>query len=156
MKEEAKNLREIIDALNVRNKEHSDRIQAYISSHSTNQSELKHLKGDRFHNSRHHENPLFVCLFALWDLNVDQHGEISCNSCLTIEGELEEIKAELEENRRKLISLKMQKDAACEGHVTPPALANGSHSPEKPVDKTKLRELKDSVDEIKVTSSFVE
>lgn len=70
---------------------------------------------------------------------------------LIIEGELEEIKAELEENRRKLINLKMQKDAACEGHVTSPAVANGSVSPEKPVDKTKLRELKDSIDEIKVT-----
>uniref|UniRef100_A0A1J3GFQ3 E3 ubiquitin protein ligase n=1 Tax=Noccaea caerulescens TaxID=107243 RepID=A0A1J3GFQ3_NOCCA len=111
MKEEAKNLREMINALNVRHKEHSERIQAYISSHSTNQSELKHLKG-----------------------------------------ELEEIKAELEENRRKLINLKMQKDAACEGHVTPPAIANGSHSPEKPVDKTKLRDLKDSVDEIKIVA----
>ena len=74
---------------------------------------------------------------------------------LVIEGELEESKAELEENRRKLINLKMQKDAACEGHVTSsPAVANGSVSPEKPVDKTKLRELKDSIDEIKVTSSL--
>lgn len=72
---------------------------------------------------------------------------------MIIEGELEEIKAELEENRRKLINLKMQKDAACEGHVTSPAVANGSVSPEKTVDKTKLRELKDSIDEIKVTSS---
>ncbi|KAF8045630.1 hypothetical protein N665_4592s0001, partial [Sinapis alba] len=101
MKEEAKNLREMIDALNTRHKEHTEQIQAYVSSHSTDQSELKHLKG-----------------------------------------ELEEIKAELEENRRKLINLKMQKDAACEGHVTSPAVANGSVSPEKPVDKTKLRELK--------------
>lgn len=67
-----------------------------------------------------------------------------------IEGELEEIKAELEENRRKLINLKMQKDAACEGHATSPTKANGSLSPEKPADKTKLRELKDSIDEIKV------
>ncbi|CAH2033483.1 unnamed protein product [Thlaspi arvense] len=111
MKEEAKNLREIIDALHVRHKERTEQIQAYISSHSTDQSQLKHLKG-----------------------------------------ELEEIKAELEENRRKLINLKMQKDAACEGHVTSPAKANGSLSPEKPVDKTKLRELKDSIDEIKIVA----
>ncbi|KAL1203722.1 E3 ubiquitin-protein ligase BRE1-like 2 [Cardamine amara subsp. amara] len=109
MKEEAKNLREMIDALHVRHKEHTEQIQEYISSHSTDQSELKNLKG-----------------------------------------ELEEIKAELEENRRKLINLKMQKDAACEGHVTSPAIANGNLSPEKPVDKTKLRELKDSIDEIKI------
>ncbi|KAG7600599.1 Zinc finger RING-type [Arabidopsis suecica] len=109
MKEEAKNLREMIDTLHVRHKEHTEQIQAYISSHSTDQSELKHLKG-----------------------------------------QLEEIKAELEENRRKLITLKMQKDAACEGHVTSPAIANGSLSPEKPIDKTKLRELKDSIDEIKI------
>lgn len=111
MKEEAKNLREMIDVLNARHKEHTEQIQAYVSSHSTDQSELKHLKG-----------------------------------------ELEEIKAELEENRRKLINLKMQKDAACEGHVTSPAVANGSVSPEKPVDKTKLRELKDSIDEIKAVA----
>ncbi|KAF8092089.1 hypothetical protein N665_0424s0022 [Sinapis alba] len=111
MKEEARNLREMIDALNTRHKEHTEQIQAYVSSHSTDQSELKHLKG-----------------------------------------ELEEIKAELEENRRKLINLKMQKDAACEGHVTSPAVANGSVSPEKPVDKTKLRELKDSIDEIKIVA----
>ncbi|KAG2313847.1 hypothetical protein Bca52824_016969 [Brassica carinata] len=111
MKEEAKNLREMIDALNARHKEHTEQIQAYASSHSTDQSELKHLKG-----------------------------------------ELEEIKAELEENRRKLINLKMQKDAACEGHVTSPAVANGSLSPEKTVDKTKLRELKDSIDEIKIVA----
>ncbi|EOA39432.1 hypothetical protein CARUB_v10012558mg [Capsella rubella] len=108
LKEEATNLREMIDALHVRHKEHTEQIQAYISSHSTDQSELKHLKG-----------------------------------------QLEEIKAELEENRRKLIN-KIQKDAACEGHVTPPAIANGSLSPEKPVDKKKLRELKDSIDEIKI------
>ncbi|CAN7130911.1 unnamed protein product [Brassica rapa subsp. narinosa] len=112
MKEEARNLREMIDALNARHKEQTEQIQAYVSSHSTDQSELKHLKG-----------------------------------------ELEEIKAELEENRRKLINLKMQKDAACEGHVTSsPAVANGSVSPEKPVDKTKLRELKDSIDEIKIVA----
>ncbi|CAH8354898.1 unnamed protein product [Eruca vesicaria subsp. sativa] len=111
MKEEARNLREMIDALNVRHEEHTEQIQAYVSSHSTDQSELKHLKG-----------------------------------------ELEEIKAELEENRRKLINLKMQKDAACEGHVTSPAVANGSVSPEKPVDKTKLRELKESIDEIKIVA----
>lgn len=111
MKEEARNLREMIDALNARHNEHTEQIQAYVSSHSTDQSELKHLKG-----------------------------------------ELEEIKAELEENRRKLINLKMQKDAACEGHVTSPAVANGSVSPEKPVDKTKLRELKDSIDEIKAVA----
>ncbi|CDY10575.1 BnaC03g70390D [Brassica napus] len=112
MKEEARNLREMIDALNARHKEQTEQIQAYVCSHSTDQSELKHLKG-----------------------------------------ELEEIKAELEENRRKLINLKMQKDAACEGHVTSsPAVANGSVSPEKPVDKTKLRELKDSIDEIKIVA----
>ncbi|KFK38684.1 hypothetical protein AALP_AA3G147100 [Arabis alpina] len=111
MKEEAKNLREMIDALHVRHNEHTEQVQEYISSHSTDQSELKNLKG-----------------------------------------ELEEIKAELEENRRKLINLKMQKDAACEGHVTSPAIANGNLSPEKPVDKTKLRELKDSIDEIKIVA----
>lgn len=45
MKEEARNLREMIDALNARHNEHTEQIQAYVSSHSTDQSELKHLKG---------------------------------------------------------------------------------------------------------------
>lgn len=45
MKEEARNLREMIDALNARHKEHTEQIQAYASSHSTDQSELKHLRG---------------------------------------------------------------------------------------------------------------
>ncbi|CAN8288006.1 unnamed protein product [Cochlearia groenlandica] len=111
MKEEAKHLREMIDAINGRHKSHTEQIQVYTSSHSTDQSELKHLKG-----------------------------------------ELEEIKSELEENRRKLINLKMQKDAACEAYATSPTIANGSHSPEKAVDKTKLRELKDSIDEIKIVA----
>lgn len=62
MKEEAKNLREMIDALHVRHKKHTEQVQAYISSHSTDQSELKHLKGYIFYNSRQHENPLFVCI----------------------------------------------------------------------------------------------
>lgn len=75
---------------------------------------------------------------------------------MVVKGQLEEIKLELEENRRKLINLKMQKDAACEVHVTSPAIANGSLSPEKPVDKMKLRELKDSIDEIKVNTSLIE
>ncbi|XP_010542449.1 PREDICTED: E3 ubiquitin-protein ligase BRE1-like 2 isoform X2 [Tarenaya hassleriana] len=111
MNEEAKTLREVIDALHLRHKECAEEIQAYISCHSTDQSELKHLKG-----------------------------------------QLEEIKAELEENRRKLINLKMQKDAAYESQATTPVTANGSLSPEKPVDKMKLRELKESIEEIKIVA----
>ena len=61
MKEESKNLREMIDALHVRHKEHSEQIQAYISSHSTDQSELKHLKGYIFHDSRQYGK--ISCLF---------------------------------------------------------------------------------------------
>ncbi|KAK4440456.1 E3 ubiquitin-protein ligase BRE1-like 2 [Sesamum alatum] len=72
-------------------------------------------------------------------------------------GELEESMAELEESRRKLINLKMQKDGVA-GMQVPipipvvvPNAVNGSISPEKPADRSKrLRELKESIEEIKV------
>ncbi|KAL3828891.1 hypothetical protein ACJIZ3_017693 [Penstemon smallii] len=72
-------------------------------------------------------------------------------------GELEESMAELEESRRKLINLKMQK-AGLSGMQVPipvpvivPNVENGTVSPEKPVDRSKrLRELKESIEEIKV------
>ncbi|KAI3450877.1 hypothetical protein Pfo_007542 [Paulownia fortunei] len=72
-------------------------------------------------------------------------------------GELEESMAELEESRRKLINLKMQKDGVS-GMQVPipipvivPNAVNGTVSPEKPADRSKrLRELKESIEEIKV------
>ncbi|KAG6433183.1 hypothetical protein SASPL_104791 [Salvia splendens] len=74
-----------------------------------------------------------------------------------IAGELEESMGELEESRRKLISLKMQKDGISGMHVPIPVpvivpnLVNGTVSPERPADRSKrLRELKDSIEEIKV------
>ncbi|KAH6829801.1 histone mono-ubiquitination 2 [Perilla frutescens var. hirtella] len=74
-----------------------------------------------------------------------------------IAGELEESMAELEESRRKLISLKMQKDGVSGMHVPIPIpvivpnLVNGTVSPEKPADRSKrLRELKESIEAIKV------
>ncbi|KAL0436140.1 UNVERIFIED_CONTAM: E3 ubiquitin-protein ligase BRE1-like 2 [Sesamum radiatum] len=71
--------------------------------------------------------------------------------------ELEESMAELEESRRKLINLKMQKDGVS-GMQVPipipvivPNAVNGSVSPEKPADRSKrLRELKESIEDIKV------
>lgn len=73
------------------------------------------------------------------------------------EGELEENMGELEDSRRKLISLKMQKDGISGMHVPIPVpvivpnLVNGTVSPEKPADRSKrLRELKESIEEIKV------
>lgn len=58
---------------------------------------------------------------------------------------------ELDESRRKLVSLKMQKDAAI-GMFSPSSDAvNGNLSPEKPADRIMgLRELKDSIEEAKV------
>ena len=59
--------------------------------------------------------------------------------------------AELEESRRKLVSLKMQKNIASGMHASTPVAANGSLSPEKPADMTMgLREIKDSIEETKV------
>ncbi|XVF04583.1 hypothetical protein REPUB_Repub05bG0096400 [Reevesia pubescens] len=113
MKEEAKNLREVIDTLHLKHKEYADRIQTYISSHSTDQSEIKRLQG-----------------------------------------ELEEIMAELEESRRKLVTLKMQKNIASGMHASTPVAANGSLSPEKAADKTMgLREIKDSIEETKIVAA---
>ncbi|KAF2314513.1 hypothetical protein GH714_027191 [Hevea brasiliensis] len=70
---------------------------------------------------------------------------------LSTEGELEEIMAELEESRRKLVNLKMQKDAAARVHTPASSAVNGSLTPEKPAEKSKgLRELKDSIEEAKI------
>lgn len=59
--------------------------------------------------------------------------------------------SELEESRRRLVNLKMQKDAASGVHSLVSGAANGSLSPEKHADKSMgLRELKDSIEETKV------
>lgn len=58
---------------------------------------------------------------------------------------------ELEDSRRKLVTLKMQKDVACGGKETISSAVNGSMSPEKHTDRTKgVRELKESIEEAKV------
>lgn len=113
MKEEANNLREVIDALHLKHKEYVDGIQTYVHSHSVDQSEIKRLAG-----------------------------------------ELEESMAELEESRRKLVNLKMQKDVASVVHTPVQGAVNGSLSPEKHADRTMgFRELKDSVEETKILAA---
>ncbi|ESR59077.1 hypothetical protein CICLE_v10014206mg [Citrus x clementina] len=116
MKEEAKNLHEVMEIIHLKHKEYADQIENYISSHSVDQAEIQHLAG-----------------------------------------ELEETMAELEESRRKLVSLKMQKDIASGTHSLVPAAAmvNGSVSPEKrPADgRMDLQELKDSVEEAKILAA---
>lgn len=69
-----------------------------------------------------------------------------------LKGELEEAMAELEETRRKVVSLKMQKDGMC--RISSPTFiaVNGSSSPDK--QNISLRELKNSVEEAKVYHSF--
>ncbi|KAK4482945.1 hypothetical protein RD792_010118 [Penstemon davidsonii] len=77
-------------------------------------------------------------------------------------GELEESMAELEESRRKLINLKMQK-VGVSGMQVPipvpvivPNVENGTVSPEKPADRSKrVRELKESIEEIKLNTMQV-
>ncbi|KAL8529090.1 hypothetical protein ACS0TY_006526 [Phlomoides rotata] len=87
---------------------------------------------------------------------IDNHSvdqlEIKC-----LAGELEESMAELEESRRKLINIKMQKDGVSGLHVPIPIpvivpnVVNGTLSPEKSADRLKrLREVKESIEEIKV------
>ncbi|GMI89160.1 histone mono-ubiquitination 2 [Hibiscus trionum] len=46
MKEEARNMHEMISALHMKHKEYAEGIQTYISSHSTDQSEIKRLQGE--------------------------------------------------------------------------------------------------------------
>ncbi|CAN4114099.1 unnamed protein product [Withania somnifera] len=68
-----------------------------------------------------------------------------------LEGELEESMTELEDRRRKLVTLKMQKDVASGGQETISSAVNGSMSPEKHTDRTKgVRELKESIEEAKI------
>ncbi|KAJ8770145.1 hypothetical protein K2173_011240 [Erythroxylum novogranatense] len=113
MKEEAKNLHDVIDVLHLKHKEYSDQIQTYINNQSESQSEIKQLAV-----------------------------------------ELEEIMGELEETRRKLVDLKMQKDAAAARHTPAPSAANGSLSPEKHTDRSKgFRELRDSIEEAKILAA---
>lgn len=65
--------------------------------------------------------------------------------------ELDESMAELEECRRKLVSLMMQKDVTIAMHVPTLGVVNGNLSPEKPAERTiGFRELKDSIEETKV------
>lgn len=45
IKEEAKNLRDVIDILHSKHKDYADQIQTYVSSHSMDQSEIKRLSG---------------------------------------------------------------------------------------------------------------
>lgn len=58
---------------------------------------------------------------------------------------------ELEESRRKLVNLKMQKDGAADVHISVLSAVNGVSSPDKSADRTMgFRELKESVEEAKV------
>ncbi|KAK4755918.1 hypothetical protein SAY87_009675 [Trapa incisa] len=73
---------------------------------------------------------------------------------IRLKGELDESMGKLNEIRRKLISLKMLKDAA--SGISSPTLGaiNGSSSPEKPAEKTaRLRELKDLIEETKIVGA---
>ncbi|KAJ9555206.1 hypothetical protein OSB04_009820 [Centaurea solstitialis] len=71
-----------------------------------------------------------------------------------IAGDLEDSMAELEESRRKLVNLKMQKDRLSGVQPPVPFAVNGSISTENTVDKTMgLRDLKDSIEEAKILAS---
>lgn len=113
MKEEANNLREIIEILHLKDKEYADEIQTYVRSHLMDQAEIKRLSD-----------------------------------------ELDETMAELEECRRKLVSLMMQKDVTIATHAPTMGAVNGSLSPENPTERTiGFRELKDSIEETKMLAA---
>ncbi|XP_062076724.1 E3 ubiquitin-protein ligase BRE1-like 2 isoform X2 [Humulus lupulus] len=113
MKEEANNLRSVIDVLHSKHKVYANQIATYESNQSTDQSEIKRLAG-----------------------------------------ELDDTMAELEESRRKLINLKMQKDVASGFHIPPSRAVNGHLSPEKSAERTiSLRDLKISIEETKMLAT---
>ncbi|XXG65881.1 hypothetical protein AAC387_Pa05g3480 [Persea americana] len=61
---------------------------------------------------------------------------------------------ELEESRRKLVNLKMQKDGVADVHISVLSAVNGVSSPDKPADRTMgFRELKESVEEAKMLAA---
>ncbi|XP_022153796.1 E3 ubiquitin-protein ligase BRE1-like 2 isoform X2 [Momordica charantia] len=113
MKEEAKNLQEIIEILHLKHIEYAEEIQSYVSSQLMDRAEIKRLSD-----------------------------------------ELDESMAELEECRRKLVSLMMQKDVAVAMHAPTSGVVNGNLSPEKPAERTiGFRELKDSIEETKILAA---
>ncbi|CAL8150087.1 unnamed protein product [Prunus armeniaca] len=85
MEREVKNLREAIDILHVKQEEYADVIRTYLSSQSTDQSEISR-----------------------------------------ITGELDDSMTELEESRRKLVNLKMQKEVASGMHNLTSGAVNGT------------------------------
>ncbi|KAL6200759.1 hypothetical protein ACLB2K_030540 [Fragaria x ananassa] len=71
-----------------------------------------------------------------------------------ITGDLDDSMAELEESRRKLVNLKMQKDVASGMHNLTSGAVNGTLSPEKSTERTiSLQELKNSIDETKILAA---
>ncbi|XP_072991571.1 E3 ubiquitin-protein ligase BRE1-like 2 isoform X1 [Typha latifolia] len=68
--------------------------------------------------------------------------------------ELEERMGELEESRRKLVILQMQKHGASMINASLANAVNGNNSPDKPTDKSRgWQELKDSVEEAKTLAN---
>lgn len=71
-----------------------------------------------------------------------------------IAGELEESLAELEESRRKLVNLRMQKNLAAGTYSSATGTINGCLSPLKLPDRSMgLRELKDSIEEAEILAA---
>ncbi|KMT19795.1 hypothetical protein BVRB_1g008490 [Beta vulgaris subsp. vulgaris] len=71
-----------------------------------------------------------------------------------IAGELEEFMAELEESRRKLVNLRMQKNLASGTYSPATGVMNGSLSPLKLPDRSMgLQELKESIEEAEILAA---
>ncbi|KAL5563481.1 hypothetical protein UlMin_033228 [Ulmus minor] len=71
-----------------------------------------------------------------------------------LQGELDDSMAEVEECRRKLINLQMQKDVASGMHIPTSGSVNGNMSPEKSPERTiSLRDLKNSIEETKALAT---
>ncbi|KAJ6812009.1 E3 ubiquitin-protein ligase BRE1-like 2 [Iris pallida] len=113
MREVANKMRRAVDVLHQKHKQYADEINAYLDSHSKDQSEIKRLSG-----------------------------------------ELEESMAELEESRRRLVVLQMQKHGTPLMNASVVNAVNGNNSLDKTADRTMgLRELKESVEEAKTLAA---
>lgn len=157
LSEEARCLQRTIDSLRAKHVMYEEEMQDYVERLSSDQSEIKQLSGPRTDVPN-----LFFPSFSLSLSYTNTYTAMfsSLVLCMLFTfvvnylGELDERMAELEESRRKLVNLRMQKEGSSALHV-PVSMSNGSSMSDKLTEKNiGLRELKDSIEEAKVGRKF--
>ncbi|XP_031739649.1 E3 ubiquitin-protein ligase BRE1-like 2 isoform X2 [Cucumis sativus] len=121
---------------------HLSKIDEMMKEEATNLGEIikiLHLK----HKAYADEIQTYACSHLMDQTEIKRLSE-----------ELDESMAELEECRRKLVSLMMQKDVTIAMHVPTLGVVNGNLSPQKPAERTiGFRELKESIEETKILAA---